>query len=31
MLTFTLIFTINAPTYFGLNKASSGSLQYVLR
>jgi hypothetical protein len=30
MLKFTLRFTINAPTCFGLRKPSSGSLQCVL-
>jgi len=31
MLKFTLKFTINAPTCFGLTKSSSGSLRCVLR
>jgi len=31
ILKFTVRFTINAPTCFGLTKPSSGSLQYVLR
>jgi len=31
MLKFTLRFTMNAPTCFGLTKPSSGSLQSVLR
>jgi len=31
ILKFTLKYTINAPTYFGLTKPPSGSLQSVLR
>ena len=31
ILKFTLKYTINAPTCFGLTKPSSGSLQFVLR
>jgi hypothetical protein len=31
ILKFTLKYTINAPTCFGLTKPSSGSLQSVLR
>jgi len=31
ILRFTLKYTINAPTCYGLTKPSSGSLQYVLR
>jgi hypothetical protein len=31
ILKFTLKYTVNSPTYFGLTKPSSGNLQSVLR